>query len=93
MKLKAKIKEVIKRPRLIWLFVLNRMAKYIKNDEKYLKWHWYIITGRKLDLENPQTFNEKIQCLKLYNRRPNIPIWLISTKPKSMLKRFLGKIT
>lgn len=91
MKLKAKIKEVIKRPRLIWLFVLNRMAKYIKNDEKYLKWHWYIITGRKLDLENPQTFNEKIQWLKLYNRRPEYTNMVDKYEAKKYVEAILGK--
>ena len=25
--------------------------------------------GKKLNLENPQTFNEKLQWLKLYNRK------------------------
>lgn len=27
-------------------------------------------TGKKLNLDNPQTFNEKLQWLKLYNRKP-----------------------
>ena len=32
---------------------------------------WYeSTTGTSLDLENPQTFNEKIQWLKLYNSTP-----------------------
>ena len=26
--------------------------------------------GKRLDLKNPKTFNEKLQWLKLYNRRP-----------------------
>lgn len=33
--------------------------------------HWYYIhTGKKLDLHNPQTFNEKLQWLKLYDSTP-----------------------
>lgn len=36
----------------------------------YLKLEFWLITGHKLNLENPQTFNEKIQWLKLYNKNP-----------------------
>lgn len=40
------------------------------SDEEYLKRVFKASIGRKLDLENPQTFNEKLQWLKLYDRRP-----------------------
>lgn len=39
-------------------------------DEEYLKYMYKIKMGRELDLENPQTFNEKLQWLKLYDRKP-----------------------
>ena len=38
-------------------------------DEWYLKFKFWIIMGRNLDLKHPQTFNEKIQWLKLYDRK------------------------
>ena len=40
------------------------------SDERYLKKKYKSINGRKLDLENPKTFNEKLQWLKLYDRKP-----------------------
>lgn len=40
-------------------------------DEEYLKRLYKAIFGKKLNLENPQTFNEKLQWLKLYYRRPD----------------------
>ena len=40
------------------------------SDKTYLKLNYRARLGRKLDLENPQTFNEKMQWLKLYNRKP-----------------------
>ena len=43
------------------------------NDEELiyeLKRWYYIKTGKKLDLENPTTFDEKIQWLKIYDRNP-----------------------
>lgn len=40
------------------------------SDEAYLKLRYKIAFGRKLNLENPQTFNEKLQWLKLHDRKP-----------------------
>lgn len=39
------------------------------SDERYLKIKFHLKMGKKLNLENPQTFNEKLQWLKLYNRK------------------------
>ena len=39
-------------------------------DDVYLKRKFKIIMKKELDLDNPQTFNEKLQWLKLYNRKP-----------------------
>ena len=39
-------------------------------DKQFLKWNYEIKMSKKLDLENPQTFNEKLQWLKLYDRNP-----------------------
>lgn len=40
------------------------------SDERYLKLVFKDRTGYKLNLKNPLTFNEKVQWLKLYDRRP-----------------------
>lgn len=37
-------------------------------DKIYLKMLYYAKLGQKLNLKNPQTFNEKMQWLKLYDR-------------------------
>lgn len=38
------------------------------SDEKYLKLKYWACIGKRLDLNNPKTFNEKLQWLKLYDR-------------------------
>lgn len=38
------------------------------SDKTYLSWMYYLECGRKLELENPQRFNDKLQWLKLYYR-------------------------
>lgn len=44
------------------------------SDETYLKFMYRIRMGKKLNLKNPQTFNEKLQWLKLYGRKPEYTI-------------------
>ncbi len=39
-------------------------------DEEYLKRKYKAFLGRELNLENPQTFNEKLQWLKLNDHNP-----------------------
>ena len=40
------------------------------SDEAFLKMRYRLSTGKKLDLSNPKTFNEKIQWLKIHNKNP-----------------------
>lgn len=39
-------------------------------DQMFLKFAYKTLVGRKLNLNNPETFNEKLQWLKLYDRKP-----------------------
>ena len=39
-------------------------------DKSYLKLMYRVNMGKRLNLKNPKTFNEKLQCLKLYDRNP-----------------------
>ena len=45
------------------------LLKIIKlNDETYIKLKYYSRFGKFPNLNNPQTFNEKLQWLKLHDR-------------------------
>lgn len=46
------------------------IIKRVVPDSVYLKLRFKKIMGYPLDLNNPKTFNEKLQWLKLYNRNP-----------------------
>lgn len=61
----------IKEPRQLFLKVLHRYPETFKwmDDEIYLKFVYRIALGKKLDLNNPKTFNEKLQWLKLNDRK------------------------
>lgn len=53
-------------------FITNSRYGGYKNwsDEAFLKRCYKARMKKALNLENPQTFNEKLQWLKLYNRKP-----------------------
>ena len=40
------------------------------DDETFIKLQYKIAFNKTLDLENPQTFNEKLNWLKLHDRNP-----------------------
>ncbi len=40
------------------------------SDRKYIELFFRVKQGYKLDLDHPETFNEKLQWLKLYDRNP-----------------------
>lgn len=63
-----RIRSLLSCRKWMMLFVNSRMAKRL-SDETYLKLRYYVYVGKKLNLENPQTFNEKLQWLKLYDRK------------------------
>lgn len=54
------------------LFIASMIQTYGKwlPDETYIKLVYRFKMGHKLDLKNPKTFTEKIQWLKLFNRKP-----------------------
>ncbi|WP_300902908.1 ATP-grasp fold amidoligase family protein [uncultured Clostridium sp.] len=75
--MKQKIKNIIKENKLIFnLFndfrfkVIYKTALLVYDDETYIRKQYKFKFKKELNLVNPQTFNEKIQWLKLKNRNP-----------------------
>ncbi|MCO8300252.1 ATP-grasp fold amidoligase family protein [Limosilactobacillus fermentum] len=57
-----------KKTRFSYLTALG-LTKWM-SDEQFLKKEYYLAMGKPLNLDNPQTFNEKLQWLKIHNRKP-----------------------
>lgn len=53
-----------------FLLGLIKHSRILIPDKIYICWQYKLSNGVKLHLHNPQTFTEKIQWLKLYNRKP-----------------------
>lgn len=65
-----RILRVIKCPSKIVWFLNGYRIGHIFSDKFVLKNLYRMRFGKKLNLKNPQTFNEKLQWLKLYDRKP-----------------------
>lgn len=63
------LRTYLKNPSKIILGVLTHFP-FLFSDKTSLKIQYRIKIGRKLDLENPTRFTEKLQWLKLYDRKP-----------------------
>ncbi len=64
------IKDIIKRPQLLFLTLGHREWFNWMSDRSYLKIAFKARMGKSLNLANPLSYNEKLQWLKLYNRQP-----------------------
>lgn len=65
-----KIISVFKSPNNILLALSSRGMFNWVPDKTFLKCLYLCKTGKRLNLNNPQTYNEKLQWLKLYDRNP-----------------------
>lgn len=72
--------------------VLGRRGFYrTMPDDKYLKRVFQSLTGRTLDLENPRTYNEKLQWLKINERRPEYTMMVDKYQVRNYIKQELGE--
>lgn len=74
-------------------FLINaNRGKYDSwDDEKFLKRKFKACLGRELDLDNPKTFNEKLQWMKLYDRRPEYVTYVDKYLVRDYIAEKLGE--
>lgn len=72
---------------MLFVALWSRLGKRV-SDKTYLKVRYWLIMGEKLNLDNPQTFNQKINWLKIFNRQP----YYTQIVDKSTAKDFAAKI-
>ena len=60
-------------------------------DEPYLRLNYFAHFGRKPDLKNPKTFNEKLQWLKLYDRKPEYTAMVDKYEAKRYVAERIGE--
>lgn len=68
--LTTKLGKLVKQPTVVLKVLLDKDWSRVLSDKTYLQWMYRLKLGKKLDLQQPKGFNEKLQWLKLYDRRP-----------------------
>lgn len=70
--------------------ILLFMRTILKSDVNYLKWRYKFKLKKELSLENPKTFNEKIQWMKLYWKKESLSKLVDKYEARSYVKEFFG---
>lgn len=68
----------------------NGLLNFIP-DETYLSAVFKAETGYPLDLEHPKTYNEKLQWLKLYDRKPEYIVYADKYKVREYIRGTIGE--
>jgi len=86
-----KLSQYLKDPFRILSGVLRRMAPWISNDELYLRILFFLKQRKFLHLKNPQTFSEKLQWLKLHDRKPEYTTMVDKYAVKEYVANIIGE--
>src|SRR5690554_2559090 len=86
-----KVWNIIRNPLKIVRFLGSRQLLNWLPDEHYLRLVYKGATGKVLNLENPKTFNEKIQWLKLHDRKREYRMYVDKYAVRSYIKKTIGE--
>ena len=86
-----KVGKALTHPRDLLVYAMNKLhIGQSMSDENYLKMIYRIKFGKKLDLEHPVTFNEKLQWLKLHDHNPLYPTMVDKITAKDYVASIIG---
>lgn len=80
--LKAIVKKIVN---------LNPERFSFLSDEKYIQLKFYDAFGRFMDFSKPKTFNEKLQWLKLHDRKPRYTMMVDKYKVREYISDKIGE--
>lgn len=85
----------------LWTYLSDRDYRFKVNaahgwtdsmpDDQFLKRKFEIEMGYPLDLDNPKTFNEKLQWLKLHDRKPIYTSMVDKIEAKRLVGQIIGE--
>lgn len=84
------VKNYIRHPQKLLVLILQYYGSLLP-DKLYIQLMFRLKMGKKLNLKNPQTFNEKLQWLKLYNRRPEYTTMVDKYTVKEYVANIIGR--
>lgn len=86
-----KIKLYFNNPIAIVTRLIILFPHLIRSDKLYLKLKYYTYFHHWIDFDAPKTFNEKLQWLKIYDRRPDYVNMVDKSKAKEYAAKIVGE--
>ena len=86
-----KIMKYLKQPKKIIINLAYKGFFNWMNDRSYLKMLYKLKMNTSLNLENPKTFNEKLQWLKIYDRKEIYTTMVDKYKVKDYIANMIGE--
>ncbi len=84
------IKRLFKHPTRIVPAIIAQLGKRLP-DSWFLRMKYYEVFGKRLNLKNPKTFNEKLQWLKLHDRNPMYTTMVDKVEAKKWVAECIGE--
>ncbi len=80
--------------RVLWIIYSELARSGVTNfvpDKLHLQICYRLVFGRKLNLDFPKSYNEKIQWLKLYDRNPDYSLLVDKYEAKKLIAQKIGE--
>lgn len=90
-KIVSALKNITNNPKALIYYLSHYGFMNLLSDKACLKLLWRMETGKRLNLENPKGFNEKLQWLKLYDRRPEYTTFVDKVLVREYVRNCIGE--
>lgn len=90
MSISHKIHTLLHTPRILQIKFASSSLARLMPDKAYLSLLYKNVFGETLDLNDPKTFNAKLQWLKLYDRKPEYTIMVDKHAAKNYVAEKIG---
>lgn len=87
---KDKFFKALHNPLYLFGGIVGKLSRYIKNDKLYISLRYFAAMGKKMNWDNPQTYNEKLQWLKLYDHKPIYSTMVDKYEAKKYVANIIG---
>ncbi len=85
------VRILLKSPKQFLMSFYNVFGMHLLPERTYMKLLFKLRLGYKLDLDNPKSFNAKLNWLKLYNRRPEYTKMVDKYQVKKYVADLIGE--
>ncbi|MBR4131174.1 MAG: glycosyl transferase [Bacteroidaceae bacterium] len=90
MNVKDKLYKAIRHPEWILGVILRRCFSRMMNDRNFIRWEYFSGMGKFPNLENPTTYNEKLQWLKLNDIHEEYSLLVDKYEAKIIVSKRIG---